>query len=69
METLGSTTVLCVDKTGTITENIMSAKTIYSNGFIGLIKCKIRNAKLLVLSCEKDPYDPMEKAIVAAGKI
>ncbi|MBZ9633981.1 cation-translocating P-type ATPase [Clostridium sp. FP1] len=69
VETLGSATVLCVDKTGTITQNIMRAKAIYSNGFIDPDKMQDKDlAKLLVLACEKDPYDPMEKAIVDAGK-
>lgn len=60
LETLGSVSVLCVDKTGTLTQNQMVVQELYRFG-------NISEKDLLywaALGCETQPYDPMEKAIL-----
>ena len=68
VEMLGATTVLCVDKTGTLTENRMSVAEVYHQGMWR--KPDGEAAALLeaaALACELDPFDPMERAIVQAA--
>jgi Ca2+-transporting ATPase len=75
VETLGAATVLCVDKTGTLTQNRMSLRYLSVSGkvidladhgdelaeeFHGLLE----NA---ILSSKRDPFDPMEKALHTAA--
>lgn len=59
VETLGAISVLCVDKTGTITMNQMAVQeTWVANGIENEL------LKTMGLGCETDTYDPMEKAML-----
>ncbi len=76
IENLGAVSVICLDKTGTITENKMTVKTLYdfeTNYFDELgNKLQRKNSKVLRyarMASEMEPFDAMEKAIVEAYQI
>lgn len=59
VEALGAVSVLCVDKTGTITENQMKVQEVWAlNGDVRTL------AETMGLGCETDAYDPMETAML-----
>ena len=59
VETLGAVSVLCVDKTGTITMNKMTVHDAWT--FNGDANSLI---EIMGLGCETNAYDPMEKAML-----
>lgn len=81
IETLGAASVLCVDKTGTLTENRMTVAQLYAYGGIHAdttlnVDYKVQSelpetfhtlAEFAILASVQDPYDPMELAFHRLG--
>ncbi len=78
IETLGSATVLCTDKTGTLTENRMTIAEVWSKGTKAPWTSPAEGGKLppaLLLLAESGllasapiPFDPMDKAFHELGR-
>jgi len=78
IETLGSATVLCTDKTGTLTENRMSVADLQLKSGAIFRPNEASSAEMPenfhdliefgILASARDPFDPMEKAFHDLGR-
>lgn len=76
IENLGAATVLCVDKTGTLTVNRMTIQKLFADdSFYDVIGPDLallpeqfhEILEFGILASREDPFDPMERAFVSAG--
>lgn len=73
IETLGSVTVLCTDKTGTVTLNRMRVRKIFARGRIhdvdGVLPEEVHDVvEFGILAGRRDPFNPMEIALQELGR-
>lgn len=66
IEMLGAATVVCVDKTGTLTENRMAVQEVFVSPQEDSVATKDEVLQIATLASEQNTADPVDKAVIAA---
>lgn len=71
IETLGAANVLCVDKTGTLTQNVMQLRAVLHNEVLRMYDAATplqagdqQLIEIAALASQESPFDPLERGIV-----
>jgi P-type Ca2+ transporter type 2C len=67
IEMLGAATVICVDKTGTLTENRMGIQEVYIVPPQNRVTREAEVLRIAALASEQNTADPVDKAVIAAA--
>jgi Ca2+-transporting ATPase len=69
IEMLGAATVICVDKTGTLTENRMAVQEVFVSPQETGLQDRDEVLRIAAFASEQNTADPVDKAVIAAANV